>query len=122
MLKPTRTDGKRPPCHTHLMDRRRHSGERLSDTTQLDDAVAPLVRRAQSGDPGARDDLLRALGAAHAQDLLKRALGLALIASAAALVLRARIQHLRNRGLEPAPPVLNRPATLVIGEGAKEAD
>src|SRR5436853_5944286 len=59
MLKPTRTDGKRPPGHTHLMDRRRHSGERLSDTTQLDDAVAPLVRRAQSGDPGARDELLR---------------------------------------------------------------
>src|SRR5438552_15760104 len=59
MLRPTRTDGKRPPGHTPLMDRRRHSGERLSDTTQLDDAVAPLVRRAQSGDAGARDELLR---------------------------------------------------------------
>jgi len=59
MLKPTRTDGKRLPGHTHLTFTRRHSGERLSDTTQLDDAVAPLVRRAQSGDPGARDELLR---------------------------------------------------------------
>ncbi len=59
MLKPTRTDGKRPSGHTRLMVRRRHSGERLSDTTQLDLAVAPLVRRAQSGDAGARDELLR---------------------------------------------------------------
>src|SRR5207237_1195032 len=38
---------------------RRHSGDRLSDTRQLDDAVAPLVRRAQAGDAGARDELLR---------------------------------------------------------------
>jgi uncharacterized membrane protein YfcA len=59
--------------------------------------------------------LLRALGAAHTQDLLKRALGLALIASAAAIVLRARIQHLRDRGRDPGPAVLNRPATVAIG-------
>src|SRR5439155_399133 len=38
---------------------RRHSGDRLSDTRQLDDAVAPLVRRAQGGDARARDELLR---------------------------------------------------------------
>jgi RNA polymerase sigma factor (sigma-70 family) len=38
---------------------RRHSGDRLSDTRQLDDAVAPLVRRAQAGDARARDELLR---------------------------------------------------------------
>src|SRR5437763_13186566 len=33
--------------------------DRLSDTRQLDDAVAPLVRRAQGGDARARDELLR---------------------------------------------------------------
>ena len=59
--------------------------------------------------------ILRAAGAGHVQDFLKRALGLALIASASALVLRARIQRRRERGLEPAPVVLNRPVTLAIG-------
>jgi len=59
--------------------------------------------------------LLRALGAANVQDLLKRALGLALIASASAIVLRARIQRRRDRGVEPGPAVLNRPLTLAIG-------
>jgi RNA polymerase sigma-70 factor (ECF subfamily) len=38
---------------------RRH-GARLSDIRQLDDAVAPLVARAQGGDAAARDELLRA--------------------------------------------------------------
>ena len=59
MLTPTRTDGKRPPGYTRLTFTRCHSGERLSDTAQLEDAVAPLVRRAQDGDAGARDKLLR---------------------------------------------------------------
>src|SRR5256885_16864380 len=59
MLKPIRSDGKRPARLPRLTFARRHSGDRLSDTRQLDDAVAPLVRRAQAGDARARDELLR---------------------------------------------------------------
>src|SRR6059058_3453409 len=36
--------GKRSRCIPRLIVARRHSGDRLSDTRQLDDAVAPLVR------------------------------------------------------------------------------
>jgi uncharacterized protein len=59
--------------------------------------------------------LLRALGAHHVQGELKRALGLALIASAGAIVLRARVQLRRERGLEPRPALLNRPLTVAVG-------
>ena len=60
MLKPIRSDGKRPARLPRLTIARRHSGDRLSDTRQLDDAVAPLVPRALAGDATARDALLRA--------------------------------------------------------------
>src|SRR3989441_6084028 len=60
MLKPIRSDGKRPAWLPRLTIARGHSGDRLSDTRQLDDAVAPLVPRALAGDATARDALLRA--------------------------------------------------------------
>jgi uncharacterized protein len=58
--------------------------------------------------------LLRSLGT-DIEPLLKRALGLALLASAASIVLRHTIERRRNKGWEPAPAVLNKPATLLVG-------
>src|SRR3989442_3091255 len=60
MLKPIRSDGKRPARLPRLTIARCHLGDRLSYTSQLDDAVAPLVPRALPGDVTARDALLRA--------------------------------------------------------------
>src|SRR5690348_14215408 len=57
------TDGKRRADPQRLIIAQRHSGDRLSDTRRLDDAVAPLVPRALAGDVAARDALL---GACHA--------------------------------------------------------
>jgi uncharacterized membrane protein YfcA len=59
--------------------------------------------------------VLRAIGAGHVEELLKRALGLALIASAGAIVLRSRIQRRSERGHDLGPAVLKRPATVAIG-------
>lgn len=59
--------------------------------------------------------LLRAFGTAHIDQWLRQAIGIALLASAGSMVLRARITARRSR-LEPLPPaILNRPATLAIG-------
>jgi RNA polymerase sigma-70 factor, ECF subfamily len=51
--------GKRPAPAARLILARRHSGERLSETRQLETAVADLLPRAQAGDAAARDELLR---------------------------------------------------------------
>jgi uncharacterized membrane protein YfcA len=58
--------------------------------------------------------LLRNLGT-DVEPLLKRALGLALLASAGSIVLRQVIERRRAEGWEPAPAVLSKPATLAIG-------
>jgi uncharacterized membrane protein YfcA len=59
--------------------------------------------------------LLKALGAENVEPLLKRALGLALLASAASILIRRTIEKRRAEGWEPAPAVLNKPVTLAIG-------
>lgn len=60
--------------------------------------------------------LLRAFGTEHVDHWLRQAIGIALLASAGSMVLRARITAMRASGHAPlAPAVLNRPATLAIG-------
>lgn len=59
--------------------------------------------------------ILRWLGAENVEPLLKRALGLALLASAASILIRRTIEKRRAEGWEPGPATLNKPATLAIG-------
>lgn len=59
--------------------------------------------------------LLKSLGSHNVEPMLKRALGLALLASAGSILLRRVIERRREEGWEPAPAVLNRSATLLIG-------
>ncbi|HVF75670.1 MAG TPA: sulfite exporter TauE/SafE family protein [Acidimicrobiales bacterium] len=59
--------------------------------------------------------ILNALGAHNVDDLLKRALGLALLASAGSILLRRMIDRRRAEGYEPRPAVLNRPLTVLVG-------
>ncbi|HEX9970273.1 MAG TPA: sulfite exporter TauE/SafE family protein [Acidimicrobiales bacterium] len=59
--------------------------------------------------------ILNALGAHNVDDLLKRALGLALLASAGSILLRRTIDKRRSEGWEPAPAVLNKPVTVLVG-------
>lgn len=59
--------------------------------------------------------LLHALGAGNVEPLLKRALGIALLASSASIVLKAWLNHRRAAGDELPPVELNRPLTLLIG-------
>lgn len=59
--------------------------------------------------------ILKALGAHNVEPLLKRALGLALLASAASILIRRGIEKRRAEGWEPGPSTLNKPATLAVG-------
>ena len=59
--------------------------------------------------------ILNALGSHNVDDLLKRALGLALLASAGSILLRRMIDKRRAEGYEPRPAVLNRPVTIAVG-------
>lgn len=59
--------------------------------------------------------ILKSLGAEHTAPLLKRALGLALLASAGSIVLRRWIDRRRAEGWDPGPTVVDRPKTLAIG-------
>ncbi|HEX2040354.1 MAG TPA: sulfite exporter TauE/SafE family protein [Acidimicrobiales bacterium] len=59
--------------------------------------------------------LLKWLGAHNIEDLLKRALGLALLASAGSILLRRAIDRRRAEGWEPPPVVLKRSTTLLVG-------
>jgi uncharacterized protein len=59
--------------------------------------------------------VLNALGNHNVEPLLKRALGLALLASAGSILLRRTIDRRRSEGWEPGPAVLNKPVTVLIG-------
>jgi uncharacterized membrane protein YfcA len=59
--------------------------------------------------------LLRAFGAHNIDPLLKRALGLALLASAGSIVLRRVIDTRREHGWTPPPAVLRKAPTIAIG-------
>lgn len=59
--------------------------------------------------------VLRALGQGNVDGLLKRALGVALLAAATSIVLKARIQRRQDQGIETPPVMLNRAATVAVG-------
>lgn len=59
--------------------------------------------------------LLDRLGAHAVEDILKRALGIALLASAGSIILRRWIDSRRAEGWDPGPVVLRRGPTIVIG-------
>ena len=59
--------------------------------------------------------LLRALGPAHVEPLLKRALGLALVAAAAAMVLRTRLARTRGVGPEHRLTTVRPLPTMAVG-------
>lgn len=59
--------------------------------------------------------ILNALGSHNVDDLLKRALGLALLASAGSILLRRMIDRRRAEGYEPRPAELNKPVTVMVG-------
>jgi hypothetical protein len=59
--------------------------------------------------------LLDHLGAQHLDQLLKEAIGIALLASAGSMILRSRIQAMRSRGQQQRPVPLRRFETLAIG-------
>ena len=59
--------------------------------------------------------LLKAIGTEHVDHFLKQAIGIALLASAGAMLLRSRVQALPQRGFDPGSAQLNRLGTLAIG-------
>ena len=59
--------------------------------------------------------LLRLVGDADIESVLRRALGIALLASAGAMILRARINARRAAGAALPPVVVNRPMTIAVG-------
>ena len=59
--------------------------------------------------------LLKAIGTENVDHFLKQAIGIALLASAGAMLLRSRVQALRQRGIDPGSAQLNRLGTLAIG-------
>ena len=59
--------------------------------------------------------LLSQIGAHNVEPLLRRALGIALLASAGSMILKARIAHRRAEGDDPGPVVVRRGTTVAIG-------
>jgi uncharacterized protein len=59
--------------------------------------------------------MLRLLGPGGLDSVLKRALGVALLASAASIVLRRQIDRRRAEGWDPGPAVLKKGPTMAIG-------
>jgi uncharacterized membrane protein YfcA len=59
--------------------------------------------------------LLRLIGPGHLDTVLKRALGVALLASGGSIVLRRQIDQRRAEGWEPPPATLRKGATAAVG-------